>query len=150
MADAGPGDAVRLDLARALDHAGPLAFTETGPLHAGAHPVDPAALVAGTGDVVLARRDIGIAYHLAVVLDDAFQGVTHIVRGADLWEATPLHRLLQALLGLPVPVWLHHDLVRDAAGRRLAKRDDARAIRALRDAGAAPVDIRRMVGLPAP
>ena len=79
--------------------------------------------------MVLARRDIGAAYHLAVVVDDAHQGVTHVVRGEDLWEATPLHRLLQALLGLPAPVWHHHRLIRDAAGRRLAKRDDARVAR---------------------
>ena len=88
--------------------------------------------------MVLARRDIGTAYHLAVVVDDAHQGVTHVVRGADLWEATPLHRLLQALLGLPEPVWHHHRLVRDEAGRRLAKRDDARAIATLRRAGLGP------------
>jgi glutamyl-Q tRNA(Asp) synthetase len=145
MAEAGPDDAIRLDLARALDRAGPLAFTETGPLHPGAHAVDAAALLAATGDVVLARRDIGVAYHLAVVVDDAFQGVTHVVRGADLWEATPLHRLLQALLGLPAPVWHHHRLIRDQAGRRLAKRDDARSIAALRAAGAAPQDLLAIV-----
>ena len=137
MADAGPGDAIRLDLARALALAGPLGFTESGPLHPGRHAVD-AASVAATGDPVLARRDIGTAYHLAVVVDDAHQGVTHVVRGADLWEATPLHRLLQAVLGLTEPVWHHHRLVRDAAGRRLAKRDDDRAIATLRRAGLGP------------
>lgn len=97
--------------------------------------------------MVLARRDIGTAYHLAVVVDDAFQGITHVVRGDDLFDATPLHRLLQALLGLPVPVWHHHRLIRDDAGRRLAKRDDARALATLRAEGATPADIRRMVGL---
>jgi glutamyl-Q tRNA(Asp) synthetase len=144
MSDMGDGEAVRLDLARALALAGPLAFTETG-FHAGTHAVDPAALLAGTGDVVLARKDIGAAYHLAVVVDDAYQGVTHVVRGEDLREATALHRLLQALLDLPVPVWHHHRLIRDASGRRLAKRDDARAIAALRAGGATPEDVRRMV-----
>jgi glutamyl-Q tRNA(Asp) synthetase len=144
MAEAGSGDAVRLDLARALAFAGPLAFTETGPLHAGTHAVDAEALLAGTGDVVLARRDIGSAYHLAVVVDDAHQRITHVVRGADLWEATPLHRLLQALLGLPVPVWHHHRLIRDEAGRRLAKRDDARSIAAYRAAGLSAAEVRAL------
>ena len=97
--------------------------------------------------MVLARRDIGTAYHLAVVVDDAFQGVTHVVRGVDLRDATPLHRLLQALLGLPVPVWHHHRLIRDAAGRRLAKRDDARAIAAYRKAGVTPAGLRAMLGM---
>ncbi len=147
MAGAGPGDAIRLDLALALALAGPLAFTETGPLHPGTHAIDSAALLTGTGDVVLSRRDIGVAYHLAVVADDAHQGITHVTRGADLWDATPLHRLLQHLLGLPVPVWHHHALIRDAAGRRLAKRDDARALATLRASGATPADIRTMVGL---
>lgn len=147
MTDAGPDDAIRLNLAAALDHAGPLAFEETGPLHPGTHALDPALLRAGTGDVILARRDIGTAYHLAVVADDAHQGITHVTRGADLREATPLHRLLIALLDLPVPEWHHHRLIRDATGRRLAKRDDARALATLRAAGATPADIRALVGL---
>jgi glutamyl-Q tRNA(Asp) synthetase len=144
MAQAAPTDAIRLDLAKALALAGPLAWTETGPDAPGSHPADPSAL----GDPVLARRDIGTAYHLAVVVDDARQGVTHVVRGADLREATPLHRLLQALLGLPVPVWHHHPLVRDANGRRLAKRDDARSLATLRADGATPTDIRHRLGFP--
>ncbi len=147
MADRAPGDAIRLDLDRALALAGPFAFEETGPLDPGLHPVDADMLRARIGDVVLGRRDIGIAYHLAVVVDDALQGITHVVRGADLYEVTPLHRLLQALLGLKTPVWHHHALIRDPSGRRLAKRDDARALAALRDAGATPEDIRRMVGM---
>lgn len=144
MSEAQPTDAIRLDLAKALALAGPLAFTETGPLHAGTRPADPTPL----GDVVLARRDIGTAYHLAVVVDDAHQGVTHVVRGVDLRDATPLHRLLQALLGLPVPIWHHHALIRDEAGRRLAKRDDARSLAALRASGETPAGIRRRLGLP--
>ncbi len=147
MADAGPGDAIRLDLGRALAHAGALDFVEEGPLRPGRHTIDGAALGASAGDVVLARRDIGTAYHLAVVVDDAFQGVTHVVRGDDLFAATPLHRLLQALLGLPVPVWHHHRLIRDAAGRRLAKRDDARALATLRAEGATPASVRQRLGL---
>jgi glutamyl-Q tRNA(Asp) synthetase len=146
MAEAAHGDAIRLDLARALEMAGPLAFTETGPLDPGTRAVDPEALLASTGDVVLARRDIGTSYHLAVVVDDAHQGITHVVRGGDLREATPLHRLLQALLGLPEPVWHHHRLIRDADGRRLAKRDDARALATLRAEGATPGEVRAMLG----
>ena len=147
------GDAVRLDLGRALDlvDAGALSWEETGPAHRCRHALDPALLRARIGDVVLARKDIGAAsYHLAVVVDDAHQGITHVVRGEDLLESTPLHRLLQALLGLPVPTWHHHRLVRDdASGRRLAKRDDALAVAALRAGGATPDDIRRLAGLPA-
>jgi glutamyl-Q tRNA(Asp) synthetase len=153
MSDRTDADAIRLDMAAALNRLNEkrLSFTETGPARAGVHRLDPSALRSETGDVVLARRDIGAAaYHLAVVVDDSAQGVTHVVRGEDLWEATPLHRLLQALLGLPVPVWHHHRLIRDDAGRRLAKRDDARAIRVYREAGATPAEIRRMTGLTSP
>lgn len=146
MAEAGPGDAIRLDLGRALALAGLLAWTEIGPHDPGTQPVDPDALLTGTGDVILARRDIGTAYHLAVVVDDAEQAITHVVRGADLREATPLHRLLQALLALPVPVWHHHRLIRDGAGKRLAKRDDARSLAALRAAGSSPGAIRAELG----
>jgi glutamyl-Q tRNA(Asp) synthetase len=87
------------------------------------------------GDVVLARKDIGISYHLAVVLDDAAQGITHVTRGADLFEATKIHVLLQHILGLPTPVYHHHRLIRDETGKRLAKRDDARSIKSYRDKG---------------
>ncbi|MEO0990561.1 MAG: tRNA glutamyl-Q(34) synthetase GluQRS [Pseudomonadota bacterium] len=99
------------------------------------------------GDVVLARRDMAGSYHLSVVLDDAFQAVTHVVRGQDLFDATRIHVLLQALLGQPTPAYLHHRLITDGAGKRLAKRDDARAIATYRAEGATPADIRRMVGL---
>ena len=92
-------------------------------------------------------RRVGAAYHLAVVVDDAAQGVTHVVRGADLLPATPLHRLLQALLGLPAPVWHHHRLIRDEAGRRLAKRDAARSLAALRGEGVTAAEVRRRLGL---
>lgn len=99
------------------------------------------------GDVVLARRDMGTSYHLSVVVDDAAQGITHVVRGQDLFGATKIHVVLQRLLGLPTPTYHHHRLIRDDAGKRLAKRDDARAIRTYREDGATPADIRRMVGL---
>lgn len=101
----------------------------------------------GVGDIVLSRRDMGTSYHLSVVLDDAAQGVTHVTRGADLFEATAIHVLLQRLLDLPTPVYHHHRLIRDDQGKRLAKRDDARALAKYRAEGATPQDIRRMIGL---
>ncbi|NAZ36955.1 tRNA glutamyl-Q(34) synthetase GluQRS [Rubellimicrobium sp. CFH 75288] len=137
------GVALRLDMGRALEEAPPLRWEEEG---AGTRTLDPAALLRGAGDVVLARRDFGTSYHLAVVVDDAASGVTLVTRGEDLREATPVHVLLQHLLGLPVPRYLHHRLIRDATGRRLAKREDAEAIARYREAGATPADIRRMVG----
>jgi len=147
VAEAGQGEAIRLDLERALSlfNGQALTWVETGPAHAGTHALDPEAMRREIGDVVLARKDIGAAaYHLSVVVDDAAQGITQIVRGEDLLDATPIHRLLQALLELPVPVWHHHALVRDAGGKRLAKRDDARAIREYRKAGLTPEDVRRL------
>ena len=102
------------------------------------------------GDVVLARRDVPTSYHLAVVVDDALQGVTHVVRGRDLFHATAVHRLLQRLLGLPEPVYRHHRLILDADGRKLSKSAGDTALQALRAGGATPADIRRMVGLEPP
>ncbi|QFU08872.1 Glutamate--tRNA ligase [Rhodobacteraceae bacterium THAF1] len=99
------------------------------------------------GDIVLARRDLGTSYHLSVVIDDGFQNIRDVVRGKDLQDATPIHVLLQRLLDLPTPVYCHHRLIRDENGKRLAKRDDARAIATYRADGATPEDIRRMVGL---
>lgn len=124
-----------------------LAFLETGPAHRGEVFTTCADYRTRIGDVVLARRDMGTSYHLAVVLDDAAQGITHVTRGEDLFAATRVHVLLQRLLGLPTPFYHHHRLIRDAAGKRLAKRDDARALAKYRAEGATPADIRRMVGL---
>jgi glutamyl-Q tRNA(Asp) synthetase len=93
------------------------------------------------GDVVLARKDIGTAYHLAVVVDDAFQQISHVTRGEDLLPSTHVHRLLQTILGLPEPIYLHHPLVLDDHGKRLAKRSDAQSIAALRDAGLTPDEV---------
>ena len=143
--------ALRLDLRAALAQVpGPLGFTETGAgprNETGCIAPEPATLPDTVGDVVLARRDMGTSYHLSVVLDDAFQKVTHVVRGADLFSATLVHVLLQRLTGCPSPIYHHHRLIRDEAGKRLAKRDDARAIAAYRADGFGPDDIRRMVGL---
>lgn len=109
--------------------------------------VDRETLVEQIGDVVVARRDMATSYHLSVVVDDAAQEITHVTRGEDLFEATKIHVVLQRLLGLPTPIYHHHRLIRDTAGKRLAKRDDARALRKYRAEGASPVDIRRLVGL---
>ena len=97
------------------------------------------------GDVVLARKDTPASYHLAVVVDDALQGITLVTHGEDLLEATHLHRLLQELLGLPVPEWQHHRLITDETGKRLAKRDDARSLRSLRTAGWTPERVTEQV-----
>ena len=144
-----PGDALRLNLEAAL--AGlpaDLPFTETGPAHRGTHRVDGATAMAAIGDVVLSRKgeDI-VAYFLASAFDDADQGVTHVIRGEDLFEFTPIQVILQHLFGLPTPVYHHHGLIRDPQGKRLAKRDDARALSTFRADGATPADIRALVGL---
>ncbi|MBZ0122755.1 MAG: tRNA glutamyl-Q(34) synthetase GluQRS, partial [Roseovarius sp.] len=102
------------------------------------------------GDVALARAGTGASYHLAIVCDDADQGITHVIRGQDLFPATAIHVVLQRLLGFATPTYRHHRLIRDDAGRRLAKRDDARAIATYRAGGLTPADIRRMVGLTPP
>ncbi|MDM7930813.1 tRNA glutamyl-Q(34) synthetase GluQRS [Tabrizicola sp.] len=150
MASRLPGDALRLDLAAAL-HAlrdADLNFTETGPTHHGQHTVNPAEATARIGDVVLSRKgeDI-VAYFLASAFDDADQGISHVIRGEDLFDFTAIQVILQHLFGLPTPVYHHHRLIRDHQGKRLAKRDDARAIGKYRAEGASPADIRRMVGL---
>ncbi|MFZ1727753.1 MAG: tRNA glutamyl-Q(34) synthetase GluQRS [Albidovulum sp.] len=150
MAERQPGDALRLDLARAFDHLRnqPIGFDETGPRHEGRITIDPARALATIGDVVLGRKDGNIvAYFLASAFDDADQAISHVIRGEDLFEFTAIQVILQHLFGLPTPVYHHHKLIRDAAGKRLAKRDVARAIRKFRDDGASPADIRAMVGL---
>lgn len=141
-----PADAVlRLRLADCLAETGPLTFAETGPRHAGQITIDPARMIAEVGDIVLARRDMGTSYHLSVVLDDAAQGISDVIRGEDLFPATQIHVLLQRILSLPTPRYHHHRLIRDEAGKRLAKRDDARAIAKYRADGCTPADIRQMV-----
>jgi len=138
---AGEPHALRLDVARATAETGPLAWVDRGRSEVAAEP-------AVFGDVVLARKDTPTSYHLAVTLDDALQGVTLVTRGEDLFPATHIHRLLQALLDLPVPEWHHHGLLTDAAGKRLAKRHDPLTIRALREAGRSPAEVRGLAGFP--
>lgn len=135
---AGATPAWRLDSQLAASLAGPLSFTDL--LH-GTVGVRSGLL----GDVVLSRKDIGAAYHLAVVVDDAFQNISHVTRGEDLLPSTHIHRTLQTLLGFPEPLYLHHRLVTDGSGRRLAKRHDALAIATLRERGCSPSDVLAML-----
>lgn len=144
--------AIRLNIAHAIRHLGEqtlptLGHYETNSGMAQRVPLNGDQLRETCGDIVLARRDIGTSYHLAVVVDDAAQGITHVTRGQDMQSATPIHVLLQALLGLATPHYFHHLLIRDDTGKRLAKRDDARAIRTFRANGASLENIREMVGL---
>ncbi|MBW4708786.1 tRNA glutamyl-Q(34) synthetase GluQRS [Roseobacter sp. YSTF-M11] len=130
-----------------------LQFDETGrgpDGQTGQIPVVQDEFVECVGDFVVSRRDMGTSYHLSVVLDDAAQGITDVVRGEDLFEATEIHVVLQDLLGLPTPRYHHHRLIRNERGKRLAKRDDARALTTFRNEGATPDDIRRLVGLSVP
>jgi len=146
--------ALRLAVESAIDRAlnvapacgSALTWNETG-----SGPQGQSGLVAAMpqiwGDVVLARKEAPTSYHLAVTIDDALQGVTDVVRGQDLFWSTAIHRLLQALLGLPEPTYHHHRLVLDAGGRKLSKSTLATSLRELRAGGATPADVRRMVGL---
>lgn len=148
MDKAGPEDAIRLNMARALQHLGAreIAFTDRNITPGISHSLTAADIVTGIGDVVLARRGMGTSYHLSVVVDDAEQGITQITRGKDLFDSTYIHIILQKLLGLPQPGYHHHRLIRDAAGRRLAKRDDARALQLYRSEGYSPDDIHQLLG----
>jgi len=144
--DAGEPYALRLDMHAALARAGSLSWVETGAGPAGDTGV-VAAEPAAWGDLVLARKETPTSYHLAVVLDDAAQRITDIVRGCDLFYATAVHRLLQTLLGLPQPCYHHHRLVLDTEGKKLSKSTQATGLRELRAGGATPADIRQLVGL---
>lgn len=142
--DAGMSFALRLDLEKSLAEIGTdLSWTDT--IH-GEQQAQPGLL----GDVILVRKDIGTSYHLAVVVDDALQGVTDIVRGVDLFEATHLQRVLQALLDLPVPTYHHHALLTDATGIRLAKRDRSITLRSLRESGITAAQLRAELGFSDP
>ncbi|WP_458759789.1 tRNA glutamyl-Q(34) synthetase GluQRS [Afipia sp. TerB] len=141
--------ALRLNMDAARARAGNLTWQEEGRGPNG-ETGQMAARPEAWGDVILARKDTPTSYHLSVVIDDALQGVTDIVRGRDLFWATSVHRLLQELLGLPEPVYRHHALILDADGQKLSKSSDSVALRELRAAGETPADIRRMVGLALP
>ncbi len=143
---AGEPFALRLAMDAAVARAGVLAWAETG-----SGPQGQTGLITAApqrwGDVVLARKELLTSYHLAVVVDDALQGVTDVMRGQDLFWATSIHRLLQALLGLPEPAYHHHRLILDGEGRKLSKATQATSLRELRASGLSAMDIRRMVGL---
>ena len=141
----GQAFALRLDSSEAMRRlnergGGPTTWRD---VVAGEHAADTAIF----GDVVIARKETPTSYHLAVTVDDALQGVTLVTRGLDLMPATHIHRLLQALLDLPVPQYHHHRLITDDAGQRLATRDEATALRTLRDEGVTAEDVRRMIGM---
>jgi glutamyl-Q tRNA(Asp) synthetase len=138
---AGAAHGWRLDVAAALARTGPLTWRDLDRGIVSAAPIEG-------GDVLIARKDIPASYHLAVTWDDAAQGVELVTRGQDLFAATHIHRLLQALLDLPVPVWRHHRLLLDAQGRRFAKRDRAPTLAAMRAAGKSAAEIRSLAGFP--
>ena len=149
---AGEPYALRLDMAAAVARAAPPTRALTSALTWREQDADGriatiAADPAAWGDVVLARKETPTSYHVSVVVDDAAQGVTDVVRGRDLFAATAVHRLLQALLGLPQPVYRHHPLILDADGQKLSKSSQTTGLRELRAGAATPADIRRMVGL---
>ncbi|HYD87635.1 MAG TPA: tRNA glutamyl-Q(34) synthetase GluQRS [Vitreimonas sp.] len=140
---AGDAYAWRLSLKKARAALGPAYFALVFEDETGLVRAEPER----HGDVVLARKDFGTSYHIASVWDDALQGVTHVIRGEDLREAAHLHVLLQKLLDLPQPVYRHHRLVLGEDGKRLAKRDQSATLRALRESGKTPADVRAMVGV---
>ena len=145
-----PSHTKRLNMQEAIAHCGgPLTWDEHGSGPEG-ESGDVIAKTDAWGDVVLARSDTPTSYHLSVVVDDALQGITHVVRGRDLFHATSVHRVLQHLLGLPAPLYHHHDLILDETGRKLSKSLQDTSLTALRESGLQPADIRRMVGLDAP
>jgi glutamyl-Q tRNA(Asp) synthetase len=135
----GTAYALRLDVGKAVTRTGELSWHDE---IAGEITADPQSL----GDVVLARKDTPTSYHLSVTVDDYLQGITLVTRGLDLFEATHIHRLLQAILGYATPRYRHHDLLTDESGRRLAKRDKALTLRAMREAGLAPAEVRAKAG----
>ena len=142
----GAPSALRLDMAAACQRAGDIDWVEYG--HGpGGETGTVAARPEAWGDVILARRETPTSYHLSVVIDDALQGITEVVRGEDLFWSTSVHRLLQRLLGLPQPAYRHHRLVLDGEGLKLSKSTMATGLRELRAAGATPADIRRLVDL---
>jgi glutamyl-Q tRNA(Asp) synthetase len=147
LLESGAPYALRLDMTAARARAGELGWFEQGE-GPGGETGSVTARPEAWGDIVLARKDTPTSYHLSVVIDDALQGVTEVVRGRDLFWSTSVHRLLQKLLELPEPIYRHHRLVLDGAGQKLSKSTLATGLRELRAQGATPADIRRLAGLP--
>ncbi len=146
MVQSGAPPTLRLDMAAALDRAGALTWTELGEGPNG-ETGEVTATPEQWGDVILARKETPTSYHLSVVVDDALQGVTQVVRGQDLFWATAVHRLLQQLLGLPEPLYRHHPLLMDEAGQKLSKSTHSTALRELRARGVTPQEVRRLTSL---
>jgi glutamyl-Q tRNA(Asp) synthetase len=144
LIDAGAPYALRFDMERAIQRTGPLVWKETGK----GNLEEPQAEPELWGDVILARKDVPNSYHLSVVVDDALQEITHVVRGEDLFPSTSVHRVLQVLLEFDAPHYHHHRLILGDDGRKLSKSTRSTALHELRAGGATPADIRRMVGLP--
>ena len=138
--------AIRLDMEKATEWTGPLRWSETGAGPSG-ETGDMAAEPAAWGDVIVGRKETPTSYHLSVVIDDALQGVTHVVRGQDLFWSTSVHRVLQTLLDLPAPSYHHHRLILDADGKKLSKSTQATGLRELRAQGLTAADIRRLVNM---
>ncbi|MEO0343472.1 MAG: tRNA glutamyl-Q(34) synthetase GluQRS [Pseudomonadota bacterium] len=147
MADWKPGDAIRLNMSKAIKTVGTVSYIEIGTGVSQTIGTSAQEMIDQFGDVVLARKDIQTSYHLSVVVDDAFQSITHVTRGRDIAPLTPIHVLLQKILNLPSPIYRHHKLIRDENGKRLAKRHDAMSLKAFRDTGQSPLDIRASLGL---
>src|SRR6185312_4916529 len=147
LIDSGAPYALRLDMAAAIARAGDLSWHEFGKGPNG-ETGRIAASPQAWGDVVLARKQTPTSYHLSVVIDDALQGASEVVRGEDLFHATSVHRLLQYLLGLAEPAYRHHRLIRDEAGHKLSKSTGATGLRALRASGMSAAELRRRIGLP--
>jgi glutamyl-Q tRNA(Asp) synthetase len=145
MTEAGPNDAIRLDMARAWNalKGRNLYFQEF--LRSPGNYTVGADIVATCGDIVVARKDIGTSYHVAVVVDDAFQQITDVVRGEDMFSATPIHVVLQSLLSLPMPNYHHHRLVRDVHGKRISKREDGTTLQSFRNKNLDPDDLKAMI-----
>ncbi len=135
--DSGRKPAFRLNIKKCHEIIGDLSFEETGPVFKGRHKIAWNKLK----DEIIIRRDIGLSYHLCVTHDDAWQKVSHVIRGVDLFETTPYHRILQTLMGWPEPVYFHHDVLRNKTGRKLSKRNQDTTIRSLRDKGLSPDEV---------
>jgi glutamyl-Q tRNA(Asp) synthetase len=148
MSDRQPGDALRLNLRRAIEEIPQLSFHETGEKYKAHYSIKTTELLSDIGDAVLGRKEIEtVSYVLACVIDDAFQNITNVIRGEDMFEFTPLQVLLQSLLKLPTPTYHHHRLIRDENEKRLAKRDNARAISTYRAEGKSLKDVKEMIAL---
>ena len=147
--DTSPNFSIRLNIQKSIEYlnanSAKLSYYEQTSTELIQTHIDVNHLLTQVGDVILARKDIGTSYHIAVVVDDAHQKITHVTRGADIKPETPIHCVLQALLGYETPIYRHHKLIRDETGKRLAKRSDSKAIRKFRSEGFSPQDIIKMV-----